>query len=150
MSVEAKQVPIQAIKLNNLNFFNYHLLSLGQIITNGDLYFLLWIILTKWWSDLHWSEAYRQKWSFWSKCTDLICLYNVYQTSGSGKIQISTDFWIVGSWKFDKILFFWLKINWGWSNILSFGFVSSDVDPIFSFWILIKSSWLSRVCINRP
>ena len=29
---------------------------------------------------------------------------------------------------------------------MSFGFVSSGVDPIFSFWILIKSSWSNIFC----
>ena len=51
-----------------------------------------------------------------------------------------------GSSQVDPIFIFWILIKSSWSNIFCTGFGSSLVDPIFSFWILIKSSWSNIFC----
>ena len=64
--------------------------ALDHITTSGDLYFFPWIILNKWWSDLHRSGSYHKKWSFWSKSSDLFCLDHFYKMLEKGTRLIRT------------------------------------------------------------
>ena len=43
-----------------------------------------------------------------------------------------------GSSQVDPIFIFWILIKSSWSNIFCTGFGSSRVDPIFIFWIFLK------------